>query len=114
MNLLIRWIISAASVMIAAYVVPGVLLTSFWTAILVALVLGIINALFKPLLVLLTLPINILSLGLFTLVINAVLVWLAAALIEGFSISGFWVALLFSLVLSVLTFFLNKLMPDKD
>lgn len=114
MSLLIRWLIAAAAVMLASYVVPGVTLTSFWTAILVALVLGIINVFLKPLLVLLTLPINILTLGLFTLVINALLVLLASSIVTGFSIDGFWTAVLFSIVLSVVSFFLNKLSPDKD
>jgi putative membrane protein len=114
MGLLIRWLIAAAAVIVASYIVPGVSLASFWTALLVALVLGIINAVLKPLLIILTLPINRVTLGLFTLVINALLVLLASSIVSGFSIMGFWNALLFSLILSVVTFFLNKLAPDKD
>ncbi len=114
MKLLLRWLIATAAILLAAYIVPGIAIASFLTAIIVALVLGIINAVIKPFLILLTLPINIITLGLFTLVINALLVLLTAAIIPGFSIAGFWDAMLFSIVLSIITFFLNKLLPDKD
>lgn len=102
MKILINWLLSALAIIAAAYLLQGVHVANFVTALVVALVLGIINAVLKPILVILTLPINVLTLGLFTLVINALLVLLASALVSGFVISSFWWALLFSLVLSLI------------
>jgi len=114
MNLLIRWLIATIAIILTSYLLPGVVLAGFWTAVLVALVLGIINLIIKPLLVILTLPINILTLGLFTLVINALLIMIASAVVDGFSVASFWTALLFSIILSVFSFILNKLAPTKN
>ncbi len=114
MQLLIRWLIATLAILLTSYVLPGVTLTGFWTAVIVALVLGIINAVLKPILVILTLPINILTLGLFTLVINALLIMLASSFVSGFAVDGFWIALLFSIILSIFNFFLSKLSPDKE
>jgi putative membrane protein len=100
--ILINWLISAIAVLIASYLIPGVVVSTFWWALVVALVLGIVNAVIKPILVLLTLPINILTLGLFTLVIDAVLVLLVSAIVPGFHVSGFWPALFFSITLSII------------
>jgi len=85
----------------------------FWAALWLALLLGILNVLLKPLLILITLPINILTLGLFTFVINALLVLLASSVIKGFAVSGFWTAMLFSIVLSLISYFLNALVKAK-
>ena len=101
MNILINWLISALAVLASAYLLPGVAVSNFVTALIAALVLGILNAFIKPLLLLLTLPINILTLGLFTLVINAGLIMLAANMVDGFTVDGFWWAVIFALVLSV-------------
>jgi putative membrane protein len=98
-----------ASVMIAAYVIPGVTVSSFFAALWVALFLGIVNLLLKPLLILITLPINILTLGLFTFVINGLIILLASSVVKGFHVSGFWVAVLFSIVLSIIHFLMNLL-----
>jgi putative membrane protein len=114
MNIIIRWLIATAAIIITSYVLPGVMLKGFWSAVIVALVLGIINTIIKPILVILTLPINILTLGLFTLVINALLILLASSIVAGFSVDGFVTALLFSIILSLVSFLLNKLSPDKD
>lgn len=114
MNLIIRWFFAAVAVMLVSYLLPGITLAGFWAAILVALVLGIINAVIKPFLIILTLPINIVTLGLFTLVINAVLVLAASGIVSGFAVSGFWTALLFSIVLSIFNYFLSKLAPNKN
>jgi len=114
MKLLLRWLIATLAVLLTSYVLPGVTLTGFWTAVIVALVLGIINAVLKPILVILTLPINILTLGLFTLVINALLIMLASSFVDGFAVDGFWIALLFSIILSIFNFFLSKLSPNKE
>ena len=108
MNILINWIVMAFAVIVAAYVLPGVTLSGFWAALLAALVLGIINVFIKPLLIILTLPINILTLGLFTLVINALVIMMASGITPGFKVNGFWNALLFSVVLSIVLFIINK------
>src|SRR3989344_1674468 len=108
MNLLISWLISALAVLAAAYLLPGIQVASFTTALVTALVLGIINAVLKPLFLLLTLPINIITFGLFTLIINATLVMLTTYIVPGFIVDNFWWALLFSLVLSIVNSFLQK------
>ena len=108
MGILINWIISALAVVITSYFLKGVHLDSFVTALLVALVLGIVNAIIKPVLFVLTLPITIITLGLFTLVINALMILLTDALVAGFSVDNFWWALLFSLVLSIVNAVLHS------
>jgi len=105
--LIIKWLIMTASVMIAAYVIPGVTVRSFFSALWVALFLGIVNMLLKPFLILITLPINILTLGLFTFVINGVIILLASSMVKGFQVSGFWIAVLFSIVLSIINYLMN-------
>lgn len=107
MKLFIRLLISSIAVFIAAYLLPGVSVSSFWVAVIVAIVLGIINVFVRPLLVILTLPITVVTLGLFILVINAALILLASAIVPDFAVAGFWWALLFSLVVSVVSGFLN-------
>jgi putative membrane protein len=109
MMLIVKWLIMTVSVMIAAYVIPGVTVSNFFSALWVALFLGIVNLLLKPLLILITLPINILTLGLFTFVINGLIILLASSVVKGFQVSGFWVAVLFSIVLSIINFFMNLL-----
>ena len=100
-NLLINWLVATVAVWITAYLLPGVVLTGFAAALVTALVLGIINAFLKPLIIIFTLPLNILTLGLLTFVINAILVLLTSVIVPGFSVINFWWALLFSLVLSL-------------
>ncbi|MCL5784097.1 MAG: phage holin family protein [Patescibacteria group bacterium] len=109
-EVLIRWLISAIAIIITSYLLTGVHVDSFITALLTALVLGIINAIFKPLFIILTLPINILSLGLFTFVINAILIILTSLIVPGFKVDNFWWALLFSLVLSVINWLLHRIL----
>ena len=107
MTFLIHWLIRAVAIVITAYLLPGVHLTGFIAALATADVLGLINTFIKPLLLLLTLPLNILTLGLFTLVINALLIMLTSALVPGFAVAGFGWALLFGLVLSVINYALS-------
>jgi putative membrane protein len=102
-------LLSAVAVFVAAKVLPGASVDGFGTALAVAVVLGIVNALLKPLLLLLTLPLNILTLGLFTFVIMGGLVELTAALVPGFHVAGFWWALAFSLTLSLINSVLHAL-----
>jgi len=100
-DLLINWLVATLAIVITAYILPGVVVAGFFAALVTALVLGIINAFFRPLLILLTLPINILTLGLLTFVINAGLVMLTDLIVPGFEVRNFWWALLFSLVLAL-------------
>jgi len=109
MFLVIKWLIMVLAIAVSSYLVPGVAIAGFWSALWLALFLGIINVLVKPILILVTLPINILTLGLFTFVINALMILLAASVIKGFSVSGFWVAMLFSIVLSIVSYPINAL-----
>lgn len=109
MNIIINWLVSALAILVAAYILPGVQVSSFTTALVVAVVLGIINAFLKPILLILTLPINILTLGLFTFVINALIIILTSDLVPGFKVQGFWWALIFSIVLSIINSFLHQL-----
>lgn len=112
MKILVTWILSALAIGISAWLIPGAEISGFGAALLAALILGAVNAVIRPLLIILTLPINILTLGLFTLVINAGTVALTAALLSGFSIANFWVAVLFSLVLSLVTWIMEGAIKD--
>ena len=103
MNFLIRIIISALVAFGLSYILKGVHIDGFITALIVAQVLAILNALVKPILILLTLPITIITLGLFLFVINALIILLCDKLIDGFSVDGFWWALLFSILLSIVS-----------
>ncbi len=114
MGLLLKWLVMAASIIIAAYFIPGVRVGSFFSALWVALFLGVVNILVRPVLILITLPINILTLGLFTFVINAVLILLASSVIKGFEVAGFWWALLYSIVLSLINYIVSLIVQPKD
>ncbi len=103
MMLLLRWVLNAAALLLVAYLYPGVAVQSFFAALVAALVLGLVNALVRPVLVILTLPVTVLTLGLFLFVINALMFWLVANLVQGFQVSGFWAALLGSVLYSILT-----------
>ncbi len=109
MYLLLRWLISAVSLVLVTYMVPGIKVDNFYTALIAALILGLINSLIKPILIVLTLPVNILTLGLFTLVINALLFWLAATIVKGFGVAGFWPAFFGALAMSVVSWILSGL-----
>ncbi|GGG33691.1 phage holin family protein [Bizionia arctica] len=112
MNLIIRLLLTAVAVVILAYILPGVEVSGFGSAIIVAIVLGLLNIFIKPILVILTLPITVVTLGLFLLVINALIILMANSFIDGFMVSGFWIALLFSLLLSVLQSILFSLLKE--
>lgn len=113
MHLLLRWIINALAIILVTRVVPGVSVDGFYWALIVALVLGIVNALIRPILLLLTLPINVLTLGLFTLVINALMLWLVSSLLRGFHISGFSAAFWGALVLWAVSWITNSMLSKK-
>ncbi|MCU0652799.1 MAG: phage holin family protein [Candidatus Pacebacteria bacterium] len=107
MNIFVSWIVMAIAIVLSAYVLPGVTVSGFITALMVALVLGLVNAFIRPLVLVLTLPINILTLGLFTLVINALMIMLVSYIVPGFKVDGFWYALLFSIVLALVLYVLH-------
>ena len=101
MKILVRWLLLAAALLLVAHLYPGVVVQSFGAAMIAALVLGLFNAVLRPLLVLLTLPVTLLTLGLFLFVINALMFYFAASVLEGFSVRGFGAALIGSLIYSV-------------
>jgi len=107
--LLVNLIVSTLAVLISAYILPGVKVDGFLTAVVVAVILGVVNMFIKPVLILLTLPLTILTLGLFTFVINALLILLVSNIVPGFKVDGFLWALIFSLVLSVVSSFLYSI-----
>jgi putative membrane protein len=109
MNILINWLVSAVAIIISSYIIPGVHVADFLTALLVAVVLGIINAIIKPIILLFTLPINIMTLGIFSFIINALLIMLTGAIVKGFTVENFVSALLFSIVLSLVKIVLNTI-----
>jgi putative membrane protein len=98
-----RWIVNAAALLLVAYMYPGVHVTDFWSALIAAIILGLVNAVIRPLLVILTLPATILTLGLFIFVINALLFWFVAEIVRGFAVDGFMAALIGSILYSVIT-----------
>lgn len=113
MYLLFRWLVMTLAIAITAWLIPGEQVANLWSAIWLAALLGILNAIVRPVLVLLTLPITVLTLGLFIFVINAALVLLAGSIIDGFDPGGFWRALLFSIVLSVVSYLLNQVLISR-
>ncbi len=110
MNLLIAWLVNAAVLLGLPYVLPQVQMKTFGTALLVAVVLGLLNTIVRPILLILTLPVNLLTLGLFTFVINGFVFWLAAQFVDGFSVSSFGWAILAALLYSVITWAVNSLL----
>jgi putative membrane protein len=112
MRLLLLWLINAGTLLLIPYIMPSVSVDSFYTALVTALILGLVNAVIRPILVLLTLPITLVTLGLFILVINALMFWFVASFVEGFRVAGFWSAFWGAIVYGVLsTIFTAILMP---
>lgn len=109
MKLLVKLIITALALLLVAYLVPGIEVASFYIALIVAVILGLLNLVIRPILVLLTLPINILTLGLFTFVINGLIFWFVATFIDGFEVAGFLAAVIGALVVSVVSWIGEKL-----
>ncbi len=113
MRLLLVWLINAVALFALPYVFPWVQIDSFWTALVAALVLGLINALIRPLLVLLTLPVTIVTLGLFIFVINGLLFWWVGSFISGFHVNGFWSGVFGAIVYSLISWLLSSLLLKK-
>ncbi|MEA2666805.1 MAG: putative rane protein [Candidatus Eremiobacteraeota bacterium] len=109
MGFLIRLVVNALAMLCVAYIVPGVHVTGFGGALIAALILGIVNAVLRPILVILSLPLEILTLGLFTLVINALLFWLVGRLGVGLYVDGFWPAFWGAIVMSIVSWILSAL-----
>ncbi len=114
MKLLIKLILNGLAVYAMAAILPGIEVSGFWYAILVAVVLAVLNTLLKPLLVLLTIPITIFTLGLFLVVIDALILWFASYLLDAFRVDGFLWALLGSLILALITSVLEKLVYEEE
>lgn len=114
MRLLLTWFINAAALLALPFLMHSVQVTSIGAALVAALVLGLVNTLLRPVLVLLTLPVTVLSLGLFILVLNALLFWLVAELVEGVHVAGFWSAMGAAILYSVISWALSTLLLNQD
>lgn len=107
MKLLLRWLLNAVTLIAIAYYLPGVEVAGFYAALITALILGLVNAVIRPVLLLLTLPINLLTLGLFTFVINGLMFWFVATIVEGFDVANYTAAFLGALILSLVSWLLG-------
>lgn len=114
MYILFKWLINALVLLGIAYLVPGIEVKSFYTALILALLLGLVNVFLRPLLIVLTLPLNILTLGLFTFFINAFLFWLLSTVVKGFDVANFWAAFLGALLITLVSWLLNQLIRDNN
>ena len=114
MYIIFRWIINAIALILIAYLVPGFEIGTFYNALIAALILGLINALIRPILFILTLPVTILTLGLFIFVVNALMIWFASTIVEGFHVAGFIPALLAALVLWIVSMLTNWLVRQAE
>jgi len=108
-KLLIVWLINAVALIAVAYLMPGIAVSSFGAALVAALVLGLVNAFVRPILVLLTLPVTILTLGLFIFVLNGLLFWMVGSWLQGFEVAGFWPAVFGAIVFSIISWALSAL-----
>ncbi len=113
-TLLVKWFISALAIFFVGNFLPGIHVPDYMTALWVALVLGIVNAVIRPILLLVTLPINILTLGLFTFIVNGLMFWLAAAFVHDFAIDGFFIAVLGALIVSMISMAMDRLILGAD
>ncbi len=111
-RLLINWVINAASLLAVPYLIDTVQLGSVWSALIAAAILGLVNTLIRPILLVLTLPVTFVSLGLFVFVINGMLFWLVAQLVKGFYVAGFWSAVCGALLYSIISWALNTLLME--
>ncbi|NOY87317.1 MAG: phage holin family protein [Deltaproteobacteria bacterium] len=114
MRFLINWFIYTLAIGITAYILPGIRLDGVFAALVTAVILGLANGFLRPVLFVFTLPLTLLTLGLFTFVLNALMVLLAAAIVPGFHVNGFWWALFFSIALSIVMFFLGEMTEPRE
>ena len=113
MRLLIRWVALTVSILTVSYLLDGIEVSSFWSALFAAAALGVLNAFVRPVLLVLTLPINFLTLGIFTFVINALLLLLVSAIIPGFDVNGFWTAIFGAILISIINGLLTWGLPGR-
>ena len=113
LKILLVWLVNAVALIAVAYLLPGISVASFVTALIAALVLGLVNAVIRPVLVLLTLPATLLTLGLFIFVINGLLFWFVGSFIDGFVVQGFWWGVIGAIVYSIISWALSALLPGK-
>lgn len=111
--MILIWILNAIAVILVTYIVPGITVNTFWSALIVALVLGLLNTIVRPVLLLLTLPVNILTLGLFTFVINGLILYFVSSIVKGFEVDGLWTAIIGSIVLSLIQWAISALTKPK-
>lgn len=109
-----KLLITSIAILIAGYLLPGIHVDTFWTALLVALVLSFLNVFLKPLMVLLTIPFTLVTFGLFLLVINALIIMIAGSWVNGFGVDGFWWAMLFSVIMSLISSFMESLVKHDE
>ncbi len=109
-GLLAKLLITMVALFITAYIIPGMSIQGLFAGFVAALILGIVNVVVKPIFIVLTLPLTILTMGLFLLVVNGLMLWLAAALVPGFMVAGFWSAVFGAILLSIVTWFLNSIL----
>ncbi len=114
MNYFLRFLLNAVAVMATAYIVPGIHVANFWSALIAALVIGIINTIIRPILLILTLPINIITLGIFTFVINGLMFWLASSIVKGFDVANFTAAFLGAIVFWIVSWFTNAFVTSSS
>ncbi|WP_028312257.1 phage holin family protein [Derxia gummosa] len=114
MRLLLVWLLNAIALLGVAYVMPSVHVASFGSALIAAAVLGVVNLLIRPVLVLVTLPITVLTLGFFYLVVNGLLFWFVGSILEGFSVGGFWAGVLGGLLYGLISWLLSFLVPARE
>ena len=112
-KVLVVWLINALALLTVAYLMPGIAVSSFWTAMVAAVVLGLVNAVIRPILILLTLPATILTLGLFIFVINGLLFWFVGSHLQGFAVSGFWAGVFGAIVYSLVSWALSSLVFEE-
>jgi len=112
-GLILRWLISTASIMLASYLVNGIRVSGFFSALLAAVALGILNAVLRPILIILTLPLTILTMGLFIFIINALMLVMASGIIPGFVVQGFWPAMFGSLIISIINWVLSMFINEQ-
>jgi len=113
MHLALVWLINTVSLIAVAYLMPSIRVADFTTALIAALVLGLVNTIIRPILVLLTLPVTLLTLGLFILVINGLLFWFVGSFVPGFHVAGFWAGVFGAIVYSIISWVLSALIPDR-
>lgn len=113
-TLVVKWLVNALAIFLVGQFLPGIHVPDYMTALWVALTLGIVNAIVRPILLLITLPINILTLGLFTFILNGLLFWLATNFVTNFTVDGFWSAVLGALVVSTIATVLDRIFLGKD